>query len=719
MRKGYVLGTMSKEWSPTALDAMIIVTEDCNLRCKYCYITHKSSNKRLDFETAKKFIDYLLSGQLNTPKDIILDFIGGEPFLEIDLIDEICDYFKMATYKLGHDWYWNHRFNFSTNGVNYSDEKVQKFLSKNTGKCTVTITIDGTKEKHDMHRVFPDGTGSYDIIRKNIPLYLSQFGGRTKATYASEDLKYLKDSVISLWNMGIKHISANVVFEDAWKDGDDKILESQLIELADYALENKLYSNHMCTFFYDEVDGYYDISDLSRATCGAGRMLALGPNGNIYPCIRYKDYSLNKNKERVLGNVEEGIDMEKVRPFMLSYRALQSDEECINCEIGGGCTYCQGYCYDEAATPTNFNRAKYICKMHKARVRANDYYFSKLYNRFGIERKGRNRERKRLHFILADDFVTHCQHENMNTSENIMSAGTILEGLEFARQNFFVPIFIHSNNQFNFTEMKEYESYRIRHIVPVAFYSEASYLRDCVFVFTKDDIDSPVSDLDECQLNIDSHDIVLLAHLAEMLFNKAKKININITNLDKHFDYTEYRKQLMLILGQLMDIKAKIGTAPSVNLFDIIIDRFTRQIPGHQGCKAGDRSFALSPIGELYVCPAYYSKNPKSSIGDIKSGITNNVNGHLYKAEYQPLCKACDAYQCPNCAYLNLNTTGEVNISPSFQCKKGHIERDVALQYNKMLVAEFIYTKSACLDPIQSIMTNISKDKDSGYYTVS
>jgi sulfatase maturation enzyme AslB (radical SAM superfamily) len=97
---------------------------------------------------AKKFIDYLLSGQLNTPKDIILDFIGGEPFLEIDLIDEICDYFKMATYKLGHDWYWNHRFNFSTNGVNYSDEKVQKFLSKNTGKCTVTITIDGTKEKN-------------------------------------------------------------------------------------------------------------------------------------------------------------------------------------------------------------------------------------------------------------------------------------------------------------------------------------------------------------------------------------------------------------------------------------------------------------------------------------------------------------------------------------------------------------------------------------------
>ena len=53
----------------------------------------------------------------------------------------------------------------------------------------------------------------------------------------------------------------------------------------------------------------------------------------------------------------------------------QSDEECLNCDIATGCTFCQGFNYDEAETNTNV-RTKYICKMHKARVRANDYYFS-------------------------------------------------------------------------------------------------------------------------------------------------------------------------------------------------------------------------------------------------------------------------------------------------------------------------------------------------------
>lgn len=77
-----------------------IVTENCNLRCNYCYITHKSSNKKMSFDVAKKFIDYVLSEEMIRPKGVILDFIGGEPLLEIKLIDQICDYFKLKTYLL-------------------------------------------------------------------------------------------------------------------------------------------------------------------------------------------------------------------------------------------------------------------------------------------------------------------------------------------------------------------------------------------------------------------------------------------------------------------------------------------------------------------------------------------------------------------------------------------------------------------------------------------
>ncbi len=74
-----------------------------------------------------------------------------------------------------------------------------------------------------------DGSGSYDDVVKNIPLWQKQFpNSSTKVTFASADLKYLKESIIHLWNLGLKLIPANVVFEDVWQEGDDLIFEEQL-----------------------------------------------------------------------------------------------------------------------------------------------------------------------------------------------------------------------------------------------------------------------------------------------------------------------------------------------------------------------------------------------------------------------------------------------------------------------------------------------------------
>lgn len=81
--KKYLMGTWVEGWREAkAQNLTFIVTEDCNLRCKYCYVTHKSSNARMTFETAKKFIDYIFKIKRNEQHAVILDFIGGEPFFE-------------------------------------------------------------------------------------------------------------------------------------------------------------------------------------------------------------------------------------------------------------------------------------------------------------------------------------------------------------------------------------------------------------------------------------------------------------------------------------------------------------------------------------------------------------------------------------------------------------------------------------------------------------
>ena len=170
VKEAYTLGKQMKQWNEKAQSLTFIVTEDCNLRCKYCYITHKASNAKMSLEVAQKFIDYVLSGSIKMQEAVILDFIGGEPLLEVDLISQICDYFKIKAYEKNIDWYWNYRINISTNGVNYSDKNVQGFIAKNKGKLSIGISIDGTKEKHDSQRVFPNSSGSYEIIEKSIPL---------------------------------------------------------------------------------------------------------------------------------------------------------------------------------------------------------------------------------------------------------------------------------------------------------------------------------------------------------------------------------------------------------------------------------------------------------------------------------------------------------------------------------------------------------------------
>ena len=150
----------------------------------------------MSFDVARKAIDYILSSrEIFNEQSVVWDFIGGEPFLEIDLIDSICDYIKTEMYKLNHPWFNSYRFSFSTNGINYNSEKVQQFVSKNLTHLSVGVTIDGTRRKHDLNRIYKgNDKGSYDDVVKNIPLWLSQFpNGGTKVTISSADIPYIKE----------------------------------------------------------------------------------------------------------------------------------------------------------------------------------------------------------------------------------------------------------------------------------------------------------------------------------------------------------------------------------------------------------------------------------------------------------------------------------------------------------------------------------------------
>ena len=392
----------SKPWqSGTGKNITFIVTKDCQLACKYCYLVGKNTKERMSWDVAKQAIDYVLDHEADMNEEsVIWDFIGGEPFLEIDLIDKICDYLKVEMYRRKHHWFNSYRFSFATNGINYGTEKVQNFIKKNHAHLSIGITIDGTKRKHNLNRIWKteemqrgitpkpeDEKGSYDDVVKNIPLWLEQFpDAGTKVTISSADIPYIKESVLHLYSLGIHEININCVFEDVWKKGDDKLFEEQLMQLADAIIDGGYYQDYACSFFTEQMGKPLDCKLDNQNWCGAGRMLAVDAEGNFYPCTRFAQYSLRSKKAWIIGNVRDGIDKNKLRPFLTLDRCTQSTQECIDCEVASGCAWCQGENYDAADTPTIYQRSTAICKMHKARVRANNYYWNKLYRK--LEKEG-------------------------------------------------------------------------------------------------------------------------------------------------------------------------------------------------------------------------------------------------------------------------------------------------------------------------------------------
>jgi uncharacterized protein len=376
----------------TAKSITFIVTKDCQLACKYCYLVGKNETERMTWETAKAAIDYILDHEEDRnfkQESVVFDFIGGEPFLEIDLIDKICDYIKSEMFRRNHHWFNSYRFSFSTNGINYDSEKVQKFIEKNRTHLSIGITIDGTKRKHDLNRVYKGSEkGSYDDVARNIPLWTKQFPeAGTKVTISSADLPYICESVLHLYDLGIKQVNINCVFEDVWKEGDDQLFEEQLTELADKIIDRGKYEENACSFFSENMGKPLDCKLQNNNWCGAGRMLAVDAAGNFYPCTRFAQYSLRDKEAWIIGNTKDGIDENKLRPFLTLDRCTQSTEECKDCEVAEGCAWCQGENYDAAKTHTVFERATAICKMHKARVRANNYYWNKLYRKLELEGK--------------------------------------------------------------------------------------------------------------------------------------------------------------------------------------------------------------------------------------------------------------------------------------------------------------------------------------------
>lgn len=363
-----------------------MLTRACQLRCKYCYIHEKNIPQHMDFDIVKRSVDYIIKDRdfFSMPSGIFYLF-GGEVFLNIDLLDQVSGYITRRLEEEHHPWAKSFKLKISTNGLLYSSEKAQHYIKKYHQNLMISITIDGTKVKHDSQRIYADGKGSYEDTVKQIPLWLSQFPhANTKITVGRGDIPHIMESVLHIWSLGIRDVNIILAYENYWEEGDDVLLEEQLIKLADYIISHDLYKDHFC-LFYNPMMGTPLTPDAKG--CGTGRrMIAIDHKGGFYPCLRFLPSSMESKKPpREIGNCYDGIDKNKLRPFQALTLINYSPSQCCECDIATGCLSCLGQNYDEADTETMLQRLVFRCKMHKAHVRANEYYWKQLSRHLGKE----------------------------------------------------------------------------------------------------------------------------------------------------------------------------------------------------------------------------------------------------------------------------------------------------------------------------------------------
>ena len=327
------------------------IAHDCQLRCKYCFAStgdFGKGRKLMTFETGKHAIDFLLENSGDRP-NLELDFFGGEPLMNFDVVKQIVEYARSREAEYGKKF----RFTITTNGLLLDDDKID-FINREMNN--VVLSIDGRKSVNDYFRVFPNGQGCYDII---MPKYKKLVEGRgdkeyyVRGTYTKRNLDF-SDDVFSLYEAGFDQISVEpVVGENDEYALTEKELPAAFAEyerLAKRIIENEKKGGKF-NFFHFMIDLDQGPCAVKRLRgCGCGNdYVAITPDGDIYPCHQF----VGKDEYK-MGNIDEGTFDEKIKEEFANAH-IYAKPECRKCWAR---FYCSGGC--------NANNYQYNGDIHSA-----------------------------------------------------------------------------------------------------------------------------------------------------------------------------------------------------------------------------------------------------------------------------------------------------------------------------------------------------------------
>ena len=339
------------------------VSHDCNLRCKYCFAdegAYHSVRETMSFEVAKSAIDFLLENSGNR-KVLEVDFFGGEPLMNFDVVKRTVYYAKAEAEKRGKRFL----FTTTTNGLLLDDETI-RFLNEEMEN--VVLSLDGRKEVHDAVRKTVNGKGSFDAVIEKIKKFVRCRGDKhyyVRGTFTAKNLDFSKD-VLFLADEGFDSISVEPVVTDIpelqIREEHLPQIEREYEALCDEYVKREAAGKGFHFFHFNiDLEGGPCLSKRVSA-CGAGNeYFSVVPNGDIYPCHQFAG-----DRKWRMGNVTEGrLDGDIRKQFAQS--CLFTRKKCGDCFAkficSGGCNANNYHYNGDIDTPYEMT-----CAMMKKRI---------------------------------------------------------------------------------------------------------------------------------------------------------------------------------------------------------------------------------------------------------------------------------------------------------------------------------------------------------------
>lgn len=352
----------------------LMVAQDCNLRCKYCFGDAGTFGHRaiMSEEVGRAAVDFIIKNS-GLRKHCEIDFFGGEPLINFRTVKAVTEYVRQRERETGKIF----KLTLTTNGV-LLDEKITAWLNENN--ISVVLSLDGRKEIHDAMRPDIGGRGSYERVLKNFQRFVKSRGGENyylRGTYTKRNLDFTAD-VLSVHDAGFDILSIEpVVLKDsplALTEDDLPRIREEYDRLTAAYLERRRTGNGFF-FFHFNIDLNNGPCVAKRLSgCGAGHeYFAVAENGDLYPCHQF----VGREKYR-LGNIYDGV-ADSARHWTKYFREshVLNKPKCRDCWAK---FFCSGGCHANADLFHGDIREPYEvgCEIQKKRLECAIYIQAKL-----------------------------------------------------------------------------------------------------------------------------------------------------------------------------------------------------------------------------------------------------------------------------------------------------------------------------------------------------